>query len=193
MFSPKMTTTCLIGVCVDAVSAKLGLASEASMTLVVSAANLVLQILQYFMLIRLTPKPTRCGFTCGSAGHASARKPPLSYTSVSDHALQADHERQGCTTQRCRRLVRVTLAPLRSSCQPPPLTGRRCVSLPGPDITEARPPAVRQPSEMDRAQVCPFRSRHGRQSRRNDPSDCARSGDAQRSFETMRWRLHAAV
>jgi hypothetical protein len=26
------------------------------------------------MLIRLTPKPTRCSFTCGSAGHASARK-----------------------------------------------------------------------------------------------------------------------
>jgi hypothetical protein len=42
MFSPKMTTTCLIGVCVRAVSAKLGAASVVRMALVARAVNFIL-------------------------------------------------------------------------------------------------------------------------------------------------------
>src|SRR6516225_9916131 len=65
MFSPKMTTTCLIGVCVDAVSAKPGLASEARMTLVVRAANLVPQVLQYLIgAVFCLCLPCVCMFPC---------------------------------------------------------------------------------------------------------------------------------
>jgi hypothetical protein len=40
----------------------------------VIAVGFIMSPLTPTMLIRLTPKPTRCSFTCGSAGHASARK-----------------------------------------------------------------------------------------------------------------------
>src|SRR5215831_7691779 len=61
-----------------------------------------------------------------------------------DHGLDGDHERQRRRACKCPLLVQAGRAPLRSSCQPPPLTGRRCVSLPGPDITEARPQLIRR-------------------------------------------------
>ena len=123
----------------------------------------------------------------------SRGKPALIDTPEPDHGLDADHAQQGRTEREPPRLVQAGRAPSRSSCQPPTPILRQHENPPAPSMTEARPPAVRRPSEMDRAQVCHFRSRPGRRSGRNDPSGCARSGDARRSFEMTRWRLHAAA